>query len=212
MLIKIEANFNLLWVKRILTFFPMSEGYLREFYKTAMGGICLVQGITVFPNSPKIFFVLTDSTGEAGCNNWSIPYLFTQPFSLGNIDITSFFVYSGLPVNDSLINFSVNNLSLTDSVYCNTATDIENNPVNGNLFSVYPQITNNNLYIKCNHQVSKEKLSIIIYSIDGKVVHKNEVNCNNEIEINQVSVLKAGIYFLSVKISDKIYYFKFIKY
>jgi hypothetical protein len=84
---------------------------------------------------------------------------------------------------------------------------------NQRLISIFPNPTVNILNIYFNEIISKEEeIQISLFSIDGKLMHRNSTYCNeSRIASFSVQHLKTGMYIVRIKMKGEIFNMKFLK-
>ncbi|MDD5572022.1 MAG: T9SS type A sorting domain-containing protein [Bacteroidales bacterium] len=104
----------------------------------------------------------------------------------------------------------------TDKNYNSSATVIsvnlgvnENNIENKSFF-VYPNPNNGKFGIMLNGNIN-EKMNIVIYSMQGKMIYSSQENNNAGIKKIDISGFANGLYMINISVGNKIYNYKFIK-
>ena len=150
-------------------------------------------------------FISTDSLGTSGCNNQSVGFFFDQSETPGTFDITNRFTENTIVGASANINVSSSQITLTDSVSCNTSTEI-NNYFNEIHLLVYPNPTTENIYIQGLTETCRYRVT----SLESEILKEGLVGNDDDIKVS-LKGLKAGFYFLTIELKSHRLNYKILK-
>lgn len=182
---------------------PFSTAFYKIRELTA--GNFLVAGIT--GSNADVYIVKIDSTANAGCyQNNSIPF-----YSFDTLSYFTSFNLNTYPHYFTVHIFSdTNSVSFAETVWCNTATDIIEDPFDQDANVVlFPNPAENFIQVRVKNE-SNLKFSATLSDFSGRIISVFPEQYGSDLKID-IDKLKGGLYFIKVIYDGNSFNKKFLK-
>lgn len=199
-LLRVDSNFNIVWRRSVQSNVSYISGLgllapSKSSWLISCGG-----SLTNY----KIKFTALDSTGNIGCFNNILTYLYDTVRTVGTTNIISLVTTTSVSLYDSVIQINEWSVSTTDSLGCFTATAIsdtdnekENLSLVSNPFLNYLEIKN-----------ATPHLFYDVFDLQGKKIKSGYLAKEKTIDVNDFT---KGVYLIQFSNSYTLQTFKFIR-
>jgi hypothetical protein len=195
-LIKTDVSGNVQWAVGYFDSYVYSPSSL---HKTSDGGYAFT---SIYSNNiSAVEIVKTDSLGRKNCSDTVI----TVTDSIRSPQINPPFV-AGTINPSTTVNTVFTNAILNDSLLCPASKDVGiANFSNENSISIFPNPTSGNFSLQINSTIESSAEIKIYNSLGEMVLEKKEKNISGNFTENfSLGEMSDGIYFVSVKLDNKI--------
>lgn len=198
-LLRLDSNFNIVWRRSVQSNVSYISGLgllapSKSSWLISCGG----------GNNLKIKFLALDSTGNIGCFNNILQYLYDTARTVGTSDIISLVTTTSVFLSDSLLQINEWAVSITDSLGCLTATAISNVESEREKLNL---ITNPFLnYLEVQNATSN--LLFEIYDLQGKKIKSGHLTGKKIIDVSDFA---KGVYLIQFSNNHTLQTFKFLR-
>ncbi len=202
--VKCDSAFNIIWVKSYPFVPGVSNSHFGSVCQSSVSGFAALTLRTVPTNT--FGFFLVDTLGNSNCLQINPDVYTNAPLVVGVIDILNSVTVQNISTTDSSVIFYSAPFPITDSIYCESATGVDENLTE--LMHLFPNPANN--FVTISH--SNEKINYFEFTdVFGRKTSPNyTITSKKEITVD-VRSLSNGIYFIQLHGNKNNYTVKLIK-